>query len=74
MEETSASRAHCSTARELARQEGFDVPLGESGGASDGNFTAALGVPTLDGMSAVGGGAHTVTKRVRLSSIAKRTA
>jgi glutamate carboxypeptidase len=74
MEETPASRALYSTARELAHQEGFDVPLGESGGASDGNFTAALGISTLDGMGAVGGGAHAVTEHVRLSSIAKRTA
>jgi glutamate carboxypeptidase len=37
---------------------GYDVGAAEVGGASDGNFTAALGVPTLDGLGPVGGGAH----------------
>lgn len=44
------------------------------GGGSDGNFTAALGVPTLDGLGAVGGGAHAVTEHVLADTIAPRTA
>lgn len=43
------------------------------GGASDGNFAAAAGAPTLDGLGAVGGGAHADNEWVRLSSIVPRT-
>lgn len=42
------------------------------GGGSDGNFTAALGVPTLDGLGAVGGGAHADTEHVEVNSILDR--
>lgn len=65
-------------ARRVATAIGVPVPLGTSvGGGSDGNFTAALGVPTLDGLGATGGGAHaehefaetaTMLDRVRLLS------
>lgn len=44
------------------------------GGGSDGNFTAGIGVPTLDGMGAVGGGAHAVSEHVIVDEIASRTA
>jgi glutamate carboxypeptidase len=46
----------------------------EVGGASDGNFTAGLGVPTLDGLGAVGGGAHTDDEHVLIDQIPGRTA
>ena len=62
-------------AKDLAREIGFelqDVPL--TGGGSDGNFTAALGIPTLDGMGAVGDGAHAVHEHVIISSLADRAA
>ncbi len=51
------------------------APLGQVavGGASDGNFTAGLGVPTLDGLGAVGGGAHADDEHVRLDQIIPRT-
>ena len=45
-------------ARALAAELGFVLDEAATGGASDGNFTAALGIPTLDGMGAVGEGAH----------------
>jgi len=45
-------------ARGLANEIGFELEDLKTGGGSDGNFTAALGVPTLDGLGAVGGGAH----------------
>ncbi|MBE3589453.1 MAG: M20/M25/M40 family metallo-hydrolase [Firmicutes bacterium] len=45
-------------AQEAARGLGFEVAAGGTGGGSDGNFTAAIGVPTLDGLGAVGDGAH----------------
>ncbi|HEY5881513.1 MAG TPA: M20/M25/M40 family metallo-hydrolase [Nakamurella sp.] len=63
------------TAVRLAGQEGLG-PLTERsvGGGSDGNFTAALGVPTLDGLGAVGGGAHAADEHVLLDLIVPRTA
>jgi glutamate carboxypeptidase len=44
------------------------------GGASDGNFTAAMGVPTLDGLGAVGGDAHAPGEHILLAELAPRTA
>jgi glutamate carboxypeptidase len=46
----------------------------EVGGGSDGNFTAALGVPTLDGLGAVGGGAHADDEHVLIDELPGRTA
>ncbi len=53
----------------------FHYPVKEfwTGGGSDGNFTAALGIPTLDGMGAEGAGAHAANEQVIVSSIPKRT-
>jgi len=52
----------------------FDYELGETqvGGASDGNFVAALGVPVLDGLGIAGDGAHTLHEHILVSDIAKR--
>ncbi len=63
------------TAVRLANQANLG-PLAERsvGGGSDGNFTAALGVPTLDGLGAVGGGAHAADEHVLVSELAPRTA
>ena len=53
----------------------LSLPPGRAvGGGSDGNFTAGLGVPTLDGMGAVGAGAHAVGERASVSALAERTA
>lgn len=62
-------------AAELAPTAGID-DLAEVavGGASDGNFTAGIGVPTLDGLGAVGGGAHAADEHVLVEHIAPRTA
>jgi glutamate carboxypeptidase len=46
----------------------------EVGGGSDGNFTAACGVQTLDGLGAVGAGAHTLTEFIDISSLTIRAA
>ena len=51
---------------------GFDVGAAEVGGASDGNFTAALGVPTLDGLGPVGGGAHARDEHVIVEEMPRR--
>ena len=61
-------------ARELARELGFELDEAATGGASDGNFTAALGIPTLDGMGAVGEGAHARHESVIVEHLAPRTA
>jgi glutamate carboxypeptidase len=53
---------------------GFSLAEAATGGGSDGNFTAALGVPTLDGMGAVGEGAHASHESVLLNQLAPRTA
>jgi glutamate carboxypeptidase len=44
------------------------------GGGSDGNFTAALGVPTLDGLGATGNGAHSAVEHVIVRSLPERAA
>lgn len=61
-------------ARALAAELGFELAEASTGGASDGNFTSALGIPTLDGMGAVGEGAHAQHESIVLDHIAPRTA
>jgi glutamate carboxypeptidase len=61
-------------AHALARELGFELNEASTGGGSDGNFTAALGVPTLDGMGAVGEGAHASHESVLIEHLAPRTA
>lgn len=62
------------TAEKLARELGVEIEESMTGGGSDGNFTAALGVPTLDGLGAVGEGAHAVNESILVDRIADRTA
>ena len=61
-------------AQALARELGFTLNEASTGGGSDGNFTAALGIPTLDGMGAVGEGAHARHESVLVDHLAPRTA
>jgi glutamate carboxypeptidase len=61
-------------ARSLAAELGFALEEASTGGGSDGNFTAALGVPTLDGMGAVGDGAHAPHESVVIEHLVPRTA
>jgi len=61
-------------AEHVARQMGLSLSHGAVGGGSDGNFTAAIGVPTLDGMGGVGGGAHSPGEFVLLRSLPERAA
>ncbi len=74
MVETPASRRIYEKASAAAAAEGFDLPVTGVGGGSDGNFTAALGVATLDGLGAIGSGAHADHEHIVLSSIAPRVA
>jgi len=59
-------------AQQIASQLGITLTGGSTGGASDGNFTAALGVPTLDGLGAVGDGAHSEDEYVVIPSLSER--
>jgi len=61
-------------ARKLAADIGFTLDEAATGGGSDGNFTAALGVPTLDGLGAVGEGAHAAHESVVIEHLVPRTA
>jgi glutamate carboxypeptidase len=72
--ERRASAALYGTARLLASEMG--VALGEAsvGGGSDGNFTAAIGVPTLDGLGAIGDGAHSPGERILIRGMPERAA
>jgi len=61
-------------ARRLARELGWDLEEASVGGGSDGNFTAALGIPTLDGLGAVGEGAHARHESVVIAEMPRRAA
>jgi len=74
MERKTGTIALFKQARKLAAEIGFDLKEASTGGGSDGNFTAALGVPTLDGMGAVGEGAHAPHEHVVIEHLVPRTA
>jgi glutamate carboxypeptidase len=61
-------------ARETAADLGRTLEEGAAGGGSDGNFTAAAGAPTLDGLGAVGDGAHASHEHVTISDLPWRAA
>jgi glutamate carboxypeptidase len=61
-------------AKETAASLGRPLGEGSTGGASDGNFTAAIGVPTLDGLGAIGDGAHAATEHVQVAALPWRAA
>ena len=74
MEPTDASMELYRSAASLAERLGFELPSARVGGASDGNLTAAAGVPTLDGLGPSGGGAHARTEHVALEDLPRRAA
>jgi glutamate carboxypeptidase len=74
MERTPGTIALFKKARMLASELGFELDEAATGGGSDGNFTAALGIPTLDGMGAVGDGAHAPHESVVIEHLVPRTA
>lgn len=74
MERTRGTVRLYEQARSVAAELGFELPEASTGGASDGNFTSALGIPTLDGMGAVGEGAHASHESVVIEHLAPRTA
>lgn len=74
LEETSSATLFA-LARSVATDLGLPIPDGVTvGGASDGNFTAGMGVPTLDGLGAVGGGAHAAHEHLLAAQLPGRTA
>jgi len=74
MERTRGTVRLFERARRLAAEIGLDLNEAATGGASDGNFTSALGIPTLDGMGAVGEGAHAQHESIMIEHLAARTA
>jgi glutamate carboxypeptidase len=74
MERTRAVSEKFKLARKLAAELGLDLEEASTGGGSDGNFTAALGIPTLDGLGCVGDGAHTLHEHIVLADLPVRTA
>ncbi len=72
MAETEASLALYARAQALAAEAGFELGKQHRGGGSDGNFTAALGVPTLDGLGCPGAGAHASHEHILWRQLAPR--
>ncbi len=72
LERTDAVVALYERARETAASFGYELGETQVGGASDGNFVAALGVPVLDGLGLAGDGAHRLDEHVLVSDIAPR--
>jgi glutamate carboxypeptidase len=67
-----ASRDLFEVAQRVAREVGLDLDHGQFGGGSDGNFTGALGIPTLDGLGVCGDGVHTKQEHLLVSSLVPR--
>jgi glutamate carboxypeptidase len=74
MERTPGVASLFAVAQQVGREMGIRLGEAAVGGGSDGNFTAALGIPTLDGLGAVGDGAHASHEFVVLDEIPRRTA
>jgi glutamate carboxypeptidase len=74
MERTAAVVAVYKKAAQIAKDLGWTLDEAAVGGGSDGNFTAALGIPTLDGLGGVGEGAHATHESVLLSELPRRAA
>jgi glutamate carboxypeptidase len=74
MERTKGTAALFERAATLAGYMGCKLEEAATGGGSDGNFTSALGIPTLDGMGAVGEGAHASNESILIDALVPRTA
>jgi glutamate carboxypeptidase len=74
MERTATVAALYQKACQIAKQSGWKLEEAAVGGGSDGNFTAALGIPTLDGLGGVGDGAHASHESISISELPRRTA
>jgi glutamate carboxypeptidase len=74
MERTADTVRLFEIARSVAADLGIDLKEGSTGGASDGNLTSALGIPTLDGLGPVGDGAHAIDEYIEINSLPERAA
>ena len=74
MERTAETARLFKTARNIAARMGIDLKEGSTGGASDGNLTSALGIPTLDGLGPIGDDAHALGEWVDTQSLPQRAA
>jgi glutamate carboxypeptidase len=74
LERTPAVGQLFSLARNVASSLGYELLEGSTGGGSDGNFTAAMGVPTLDGLGPIGDGAHAAHEHVEIAALPWRAA
>ena len=74
MERTPAVAALYEKARAIGRELGMELGEGSTGGGSDANFTAALGIPTLDGLGAIGAGAHADEEHIVVDKLPERAA
>jgi glutamate carboxypeptidase len=72
MERTTGVAALYKKAQNIARQVGWKLDEAAVGGGSDGNFTAGMGIPTLDGMGGVGEGAHAIHEYIVISELPRR--
>jgi glutamate carboxypeptidase len=74
MERTEGTVRLFGIAKEIGGTMGWKVEESSTGGGSDGNFTSALGIPTLDGLGALGEGAHASNESVVIQELPQRTA
>jgi glutamate carboxypeptidase len=74
LERTPAVLSLFEQTRQTAKDLGFSLRDGASGGGSDGNFTAALGIPTLDGLGVDGDGAHAEGEHILIADLPRRAA
>ncbi|MFV0547687.1 MAG: M20 family metallopeptidase [Limnobaculum xujianqingii] len=74
MERNSASAGLMAKAQDAAKALGFEVTDAAVGGGSDGNFTAAMGIPTLDGLGSTGTGPHAEYEHINIADMAPRSA
>ena len=74
MERTEGTVRLFRLAQEQAKPMGMTLDEASTGGGSDGNFTSGLGIPTLDGLGAVGEGAHASNESIILEELPRRTA
>jgi glutamate carboxypeptidase len=72
MERTTGVAALYKKAQNIAREVGWKLDEAAVGGGSDGNFTAGMGIPTLDGMGGVGEGAHAIHEHIVISELPRR--
>jgi glutamate carboxypeptidase len=72
MERTAGVAALYRQAQHLAKQIDWNLEEAAVGGGSDGNFTAGIGIPTLDGMGGVGDGAHAIHEYITISELPRR--